>query len=159
MRRSYSLSSYDDQFRLKPPFLLWIAILYLSRSITLPLLLGLGSFVGVASEGLVVLRGLWSIQALVPSIVAAVVPIALWWRSPSTPAPVRWIGAHGHILLAVAAGIDLALTLILPAWRGDLNDANPLPLLAAAFDLYFLIYVLAAPRVRDTFAELSSPAD
>lgn len=35
MARRYTPSSYDDYFCLKPPVLLWIAALYLSRAVVL----------------------------------------------------------------------------------------------------------------------------
>lgn len=36
MPRTYSPASYDDNWCLKPPLLLWVALIYLSRAISLP---------------------------------------------------------------------------------------------------------------------------
>jgi len=44
--RRYSLASYDRHLCLKPPLLLWLAALFLSRAISLPLVIGLGSLGG-----------------------------------------------------------------------------------------------------------------
>src|ERR1700687_5274283 len=93
---SYASSYYDDHLCLKPPLLLWAAVLYLSRSITLPIAMALGHFAGVDSSAITAFRGLWSLDGLIPSAIAAVMLYALCRRVPSASRPVRWIWAHGQ---------------------------------------------------------------
>lgn len=149
----YSLSSYDDYYCLKPPLRLWVAALFLSRAISLPLAVGLGHFAGVSSNATNVLQGVVSLETLLPSALAATVLFAMFRRSPNASSGVRWIWAHGRGLLAAAAVIDCALS-VYSFTHSDSSDSQLLPLLlTAAFDLYFLLYVLLARRVRDTFAQ------
>jgi hypothetical protein len=58
----YPASHYDDQMCLKPPLMLWVAVFYLSRAITLPLVMALGHFAGVDARAITVFRGLWSVD-------------------------------------------------------------------------------------------------
>jgi hypothetical protein len=153
MQRSYSPSSYDDDYCLKPPLLLWLAALYLSRGVLLPLLMGMGSMIGTNPDALNLFHQLWSVEALIPSSVAAVVCLALFRRGPSASSVVRWIWAHGRVFLASAAALDLLLS-VLPLVRTRELGADTAPaLFVGAADLYFLVYVLAARRVRDTFGD------
>jgi Protein of unknown function (DUF2919) len=154
----YPLSSYDDYLSLKPPFLLWLVMLYLCRAVTLPLLMGLAAFAGINADTRSLFAGYFSIQAVIPSLIAAPVLFALLRRSPSAPMAVRWIWAHGRILLAVSAGLGLLLTLLdSPLRHGELNEQMGLPLLLAAIDLFCVVYVLAARYVRDVFADFPAP--
>jgi hypothetical protein len=157
--QTYSSSSYDDYLCLKPPFVLWLAILYLSKAITLPIAMAIASFSGVNPDAIKLMRSLWSAESLIPSLIAVVVLFALLRRMPSASKPVRRIWAHGRILLALSAGIDLLLSLIQFIRVGELNDQTVLSLMAAAIDVYFLVYVLAARRPRDAFGEFPPPLD
>jgi hypothetical protein len=148
----YSPSSYDDYFCLKPPLLLWIATLFLSRAISLPLAVGLGHFAGVSSDATSVLQRVISLETLLPSALAAAVLIAMFRRSPNASSAVRWVWSHGRTFLAAAAALDFALS-IFALTRSDNSDGQPLSLvIIATVDFYFLVYVLFARRVRDTFA-------
>ena len=71
MSRTYSPSSYDDNFCLKPPGLLWLAVLYLSRAFLLVVIYVVSSVSRVSPEALATLRGTVSVYAFVPSLVAA----------------------------------------------------------------------------------------
>jgi hypothetical protein len=157
--QSYSSSSYDDYLCLKPPVMLWMVILYLSKAITLPIAMGIASFAGVNPDAIKLMRGFWSAESLLPSLIALLVLLALLRRMPSASQPVRWLWAHGRTLLAMSAGIDLVLSLVQFIRGGEVNDQTILSLLAAGIDLYFLIYVLAARRVRDAFGEFPPPLD
>jgi len=157
--QAYSSSSYDDYLCLKPPFVLWLVLVYLSKAITLPIAMAIASFSGVNPDAIKLMRGLWSAESLVPSLIAVLVLFALLRRMPSASKPVRWIWAHGRTLLALSAGIDLVLSLVQFIRVGELNDQTILSLMAAGIDLYFLIYVLAARRVRDVFGEFPPPLD
>ena len=155
---TYTASHYDDHFCLKPPLLLWVAVLYLSRAITLPILMAIGHFAGVDSSAIAAFRGLWSIDGLAPSVIAAVILYTLCRRVPSARRPVRWIWAHGQLFLAVAAILDIILLSIALFRHGEINDQSPLwSLVAALGDLYFLVYILVARRVRHAFLEFPAP--
>jgi len=108
----YPSSHYDDHMCLKPPLLLWVAALYLSRAITLPIAMAIGHFAGVDANAITLFRGFWSVDALIPSLIAAVILYTLCRRVPTAPKLVRWIWAHGQIFLAVSAVMDIALILI-----------------------------------------------
>lgn len=157
-KQSYSASHYDDHFCLKPPMLLWAAVLFLSRAITLPLIVGLGNFAGVNPDALSLLRRFWSMEILPASILAAIVLYALLRRVPGASAPVRWLWAQGRVILALSAGIDLALSLLAAAQSVNGGDVF-LNLASAAFDAYFLLYLLFARRARDTFADFPPAYD
>jgi hypothetical protein len=154
---SYPASYYDDHFCLKPPVLLWVAVFYLSRALTLPIVMALGHFAGVDSTAIDMGRELWSRDALVPSLIAACVLYALFRRAPSASKPVRWIWRRGQIFLAVSAGLDIALLAIPFLEQRELTDHQLISLFAMIVDLYFLIYILAARRVRHAFAEFPAP--
>jgi hypothetical protein len=70
---------------------------------------------------------------------------------------VRWIWARGQILLAVSAILDIALQAIAAIGQGEINNLSLLSAAAAVVDLYFLVYVLAASRVRHVFSEFPDP--
>jgi hypothetical protein len=150
----YSLSSYDDHLCLKPSFLLWLVLLYLSRAIMLPLILGLAAFAGVNADTRSLFGGLIGLQTVVPSLIAVPVLFALLKRSPTASPTVRWIWAQGRTFLAISGGLGCLLTLLdSPLRHGELTDEAGLPLLLAAFDLYCVLYVLMARRARDVFAD------
>ncbi len=153
MRHSYASSSYDGYSCLKPPLLLWVAMLYLSRGFTLPMAMGIGSYAGVDARAIALCRNLWSAYALLPSAVAAVVLLAAILRVPGASQGVRWIWARGRMLLVVALGLDFAQLLVPLVAHGEFDDQVFLSLLAAAADVYLLLYILKARRVRDAFAE------
>jgi hypothetical protein len=150
---SYASSYYDSYLCLKPPLLLWAAVLYLSRSITLPIAMAFGRIAHVDSNALTAFRGFWSADGLIPSMIAALMLYALCRRVPNASRPVRWIWAHGRMILAAAAIIDIIRVLLAAMRRGEIDDQSLLSLVAAAIDLYFLVYVLAARRVRHAFSE------
>lgn len=163
MSHRYSPFSYDEHFCLKPPALLWAAVLYLSRAIALPLVLGLGSFAGSFAGVRSDTRGLFGpvldAYTFLPSLVAIPVLFALIRRSPAASRTVRWIWAHGRMLLATSAVLDLVLSVVnSPLAHGEINDQARIPLLAAVFDLYFLIYILSARYVRDVFSDFPAVA-
>jgi len=159
MSKLYAPSSYDHFFCLKPPVMMWIAVLYLSRALTLPIAMAIGSFSGVNDAAIHMARGLWSANTLLPSLIAALVLLAAFRRTPKASSLVRWIWARGRVLLAAAAAIDLALSLVAPLRVGEIDDRTILALIAALVDGYFLIYILASQRIRDTFAEFPPPLE
>jgi hypothetical protein len=150
---AYAPSNYDDDMCLKPPLLLWLAGLYLSRAIMLPIAIGIGHIAGVDAAAMTLLRGLWSEDQLLPALIAMPVLYAFCRRVPTASKQVRWIWARGRIFLIAAAALDAVLPFVAPLWHHAINDQFPVFLFMAGMDLYFLLYVLAARRVRDTFAD------
>jgi len=159
LTHTYPASHYDDQMCLKPPVLLWVAVLYLSRALTLPIAMALGHFAGVDQKAITLFRGFWSADALIPSAIAAVMLYAFVRRVPTASRWVRWIWARGRMILAVSAVMDIGLSLMVLIRQGEINDQSIWSLVAAAGDLYFLIYVLAARKVRQVFSEFPAPLD
>jgi len=153
--RRYSLESYDRNFCLKPPLLLWISTLFLSRAISLPLVIGIGSLGGGSANANELIHGLFSVATLAPSSIAFPVLCALALRSPSSGRAVRWIFGHGRLLLAAAAMVDTALALSSVSIERVANADEQLGavLLAIVFDVYVCLYVLISKRVRDVFAD------
>jgi hypothetical protein len=161
MAHSYSASSYDDNFCLKPPALLWLAALYLSRAFVLLLASNLVAVFRMDPGIAVLLRSAVSVYSLLPSLVAALVLYALVFRSPSSGKFIRWMWAHGRSILVVAAVLDCGALIVGSSITGggDVGDVAAGPLVAAMFDIYFLIYILATRRVRDVFASFPPPPE
>lgn len=158
MTRTYAPSSYDDHFCLKPPALLWLAVLYLSRAFVLIVVFVASSLSGIPPEAMAMLRGTVSLYALLPSLVAAPVLYALVRRTPASAKAVRWIWAHGRIIVAGAAILDCAVSVAgSRIIGGDVADLAAGSLMTALLDVYFLAYILATPRVRDVFAHFPPP--
>lgn len=155
---SYSPSNYDDEMCLKPPLLLWLAVLFLCRAIMLPVVIGIGHVAGVNADAMTQLRDFWSAEQLVPAVIAIPVLCALCWRSGAAPAALRSVWSRGRVLLALSAAVDIALPLISQLWQRQITDQFVLTLFASGVDVYFLAYILAARRVRDTFSDFPPPA-
>ncbi len=153
----YSPSNYDDDMCLKPPWLLWLAVLFLCRAIMLPVVIGIGHVAGVNADAMTQLRDFWSADQLVPAVIAIPVLCALCWRSGSAPDFLRGVWARGRILLALSAAVDIALPLLSQLWQRQVTDQFVATLFGSGVDVYFLVYVLAARRVRDTFADFPAP--
>jgi hypothetical protein len=151
----YDGSSYDQYFCLKAPPLLWVALVYLSRAITVPLVVALSSLGGGSSDTREFMRGAISAATLFPSLIAALVLYALIRRTPAGPEWVRWVWARGRALLALSAATDLLVTVGSSLWHWGLGAAqsDAVALITGAFDAYFLIYLLASKRLRDTFRD------
>jgi hypothetical protein len=153
----YRPSQFDDEMCLKPPSLLWLAVIYLARAVVLPIGIGIGHFAGVDEKAFGSLRSLWSTEAFVPTLVALPVLYALFRRSPRASRATRWIWHHGRALVALSAGLDVALQVFHLA-TPQLGDQPVVGLAAALIDLYILAYVLIARRVRDTFSDFPAQA-
>ncbi|HUN24816.1 MAG TPA: hypothetical protein VMU67_00810 [Steroidobacteraceae bacterium] len=161
MSRTYPPSSYDDFMCLKPPLLLWIAALYLSRAVSLPIVLGFTSLVGGSSGDIrAFVGGFIGAESLLPSLIAFAVLCGLVRRAPTGSRAIRWVWARGQWLLALSAGVDFAFRATDVSVRlAGASDQTVPALLAAAMDLYFLAYVLAARRAHDAFAEFPAATD
>lgn len=150
---SYSPSNFDDEMCLKPPVLMWLAVLFLCRAIMLPVVIGVGHVAGVNADAMTQLRDFWSADQLIPAVISIPVLCALCWRSSSAPDALRWIWARGRTFLVVAASVDIALPLLSQLGQRQIGDQFVLSLFASGIDVYFLVYILAARRVRDTFTD------
>jgi len=154
---SYSASNYDDEMCLKPPLLLWLAVLFLCRAIMLPVVIGVGHVAGVNADAMTQLRDFWSADQLVPAVIAIPVLCALCWRSGSAPDALRRVWARGRVILALSAAVDIALPIASQLWQRQITDQFVVTLFASGVDVYFLVYILAARRVRDTFLDFPAP--
>ena len=157
-RNSYDPSSFDDEMCLRPPALLWIAALYLSRAILLPVTMGLGHFAGVNDDAMHVLRAFWRADTLLPALLAVPILYALCRRQPSASRLVRRFWQHGRILLALSAALDAGLG-VRGLFSSGITDDGILRAFGVATDVYFLCYVLAARRVHDTFCDFPAPLE
>jgi hypothetical protein len=153
----YNESSYDDNFCLRPSLLLWLAMLYLSRAILLPVMAGIASMSG-SGDAASLTRGLFSPDAYIPSALALVVIGAWCRRTPSASRVPRWIWAHGRTFLAASAIIDMVLAVWAPFQErtGAWQLTTP-QLIGAVADAYLLAYVLASKRARDVFSQFPEP--
>lgn len=152
----YSLTSYDQYLCMKPPLMLWLTCLYLSRALTLRLFSGLASYAGSHTTALS--QGLFTLSDMPPAAPAFLVLIALITRSPSRGKLVRWLWARGRILLALSALLDLAV----PGALLLLGDSQALTqtlgrVMSEMFDLYCLLYIVGSRRAWDVFRSYPEP--
>lgn len=153
----YRPSSFDDDMCLKPPTLLWLAVLYLSRAVLLPIGFGIGHVVGLDQGTMAAIRPFWRPEALVPAAVSAPVFYALLRRSPAAPDVARWIWVRGRMFLGASAVLDAGLSFFLLMDSAELTGQPMIPLTCAVIDIYFALYIFLARRVRDTFADFPPP--
>lgn len=153
----YRFSDYNDDGVLKVPFLLWCALLYLSRHL---LFLGLGGFSsfmmtrmggGMADFSHLHSHPL-SLLASLPAVTVAIVGLR---RSPGAGRAIRVIWQRGHVLLVIAALLDLGLFLL--NWYLHPVQMNQWLIAGAVMDSYILAYLWRSQRVRDTFADFPEP--
>jgi hypothetical protein len=153
----YGPSSFDEDMCLKPPLLLWIAVAYLARAILLPIVIGIGHFSGVDERAFSVLRPLWSTDALAPAAAALPLLYAMLRRAPTAADATRWIWARGRVFLGASAALDATLSCF--HFLHDSGDSQFVLMSGAALDAYFLVYILGARRVRDTFTDFPPPRE
>jgi hypothetical protein len=155
--RGYSLSSYDKYLCLRPPLALWLTVIYLSRAVSLPIVIGLSSVAGGSANTTGLVHGMFGPGTLLPGCLAFLVLCALALRTPSAGRVVRWISEHGRALLMVAAALDAGLGLAFAGitLEGIKSADEHLggALLGIALDMYVLIYLTVSKRVRDVFAD------
>jgi Protein of unknown function (DUF2919) len=156
---SYPPSSFDDDLCLRPPLLIWVVVLYLSRAILMPVVMCIGHYAGVNQDAIHLLRDFWRVDTLLPSLLALPVLYALCRRSSAASGTVRWLWGHGRILLAASLAVDIGLNARELIPFVGIDDQSLLPIASAVADGYFLVYVLAARRVRDTFSDFPPPLE
>jgi hypothetical protein len=86
-------------------------------------------------------------------VIAIPVLCALCWRAASAPNVLRAVWARGRVLLALSAAVDIALPIVSQLAQRQITDQFVVTLFASGIDLYFIAYILAARRVRDTFQD------
>jgi len=149
---SYSPSDYDDDMCLKPPILLWLALIWLSRAIMLPIAIGLGHVAGVNPDALSMLRDYWQGDQLIPAAISLPVLFVCCRRLSTASKVLRWVWARGRALLILSVGLDIALA-AMQLRHQETADEMVLALSTTGVDFYLLAYLLAARRVRDTFLD------
>ncbi len=142
---------------LKPSLLLWLAIFFLSRAITLPVVIGIGHIAGVNGDAMTMLRDFWNEDQLVPAAFSCPVLYACVRRVPTAADAVRWIWARARILLSIAASLDIVLSVVRPLWHHEIGGQLAGAVISGLVDVYFLAYILSARRVRDTFLDFPPP--
>lgn len=146
----YADSAYDQYLCLKPSPLLWLAALFISREVTLPLLMGISQVAGVNADALAMVRKFWNFNAsLLPALLGALLLFTFFRRTPQAPRQVRWVWHHGVQLLFTAAAADFLLALF-AVWNEGVSAQSAV---AIPVDLLLLGYVFCSRRVRDTFAD------
>ena len=152
--RIYADSAYDKYFSLKPSLPLWLAVLFLSREITLPLCMGAAHVAGVNEVALGVMRQLWTLDfSMAPALPAAIVLYLFMRRVPTASHTVRWLWSHGTALLVISALIDAAVSSVKLARTGEVNDVTLLSWICVCIDLFVIGHALLSQRVRDTFTD------
>ncbi len=151
--KSYDLGSYDHNFCLKPPLMLWLEMLYLTRAVLIPFLSAVSSM-GGAVEASSVTRGYFGFADFVCAALAMIVLLAFLRRTPSASEFWRRIWSFGRILLAAAAMFDLSVSLyrFLQITETD-TMRSELLLLACTVDAYIVVYLLRSRRIRDVFSD------
>jgi hypothetical protein len=155
----YSFSSFDEDMCLKPPLMLWLALLYLCRGFVMPIAIGIGHYAGVDSDAMPVLRDLWSANTLAPAAVAAPLFYALLRRAPAASPSVRWIWEHGRSFLIAAIALDLALAISRAITYIAVSSELLPAIVAATADMYFFAYVLFARRLRHSLSDFPPPRE
>ena len=125
----------------------------------MPVAMGIGHYAGVNQDAMHLLRDFWRVDTLLPALPALPVLYALCRRSPSASRTVRWVWEHGRGLLGTSLAVDITLNARELIPFVGIDDRNLLPIASAVIDVYFLIYVLAARRVRDTFSDFPPPLE
>lgn len=156
--RRYHASSYDQYLCLRPSLLLWVATVYFSRAIVLPLVARMSSLTGASADTTSLLHGAFGLESLAPALPAFLVLTLLLTRSPSRGRVVRWLFARGRELLVLSALFDIGLHSMDFVASGEQSAGRMLgTILVEAFDVYFLVYAVASKRVRDVFSSFPAP--
>jgi len=157
--RLYADSAYDNYFSLKPSLTLWLAVLFLSREITLPLIMGAARIAGVNDAASSLIRELWSLDfSMAPALPAAALLYLFIRRVPSASRLVRWAWSWGKMLLAIAAILDVAASAAKLTRGGDIDDLTVITCMTIGIDLAIICYASKSQRVRDTFADFPMTA-
>jgi hypothetical protein len=154
----YDLGSFDNNYCLKPPLMLWLVMLYLARAVLLPFIGGISSM-GGAADASSLTRGMFGIEDFVSAVLALIVFVTFLKRTPSASRIWRGIWRFGRIILAAAAVVDLAVSLNHFAQGADTDSSRPeLLLLASTVDAFVVVYLFRSRRIRDVFNDFPARA-
>ena len=147
--RFYGDSAYDNYFSLKPSRTLWLAVWFLSRTITLPLIMGAyDNYFSLKPS-----RTLWL------AVLFAAVLYLFIRRVPTASRAVRWAWSRGKVLLLISAMLDVAANFARLPRDGVFNDLSVISCMSIAIDLVIIGYGMMSRRVRDTFADFPMTAE
>jgi len=144
---------YDDDMRLKIPFLLWLVTIYGIRH---------GPFIAMTAN--VISLGLtpysWlelqtNYYLIACDVPALLVLIAIIYRAPESWKLVRWIWLHGRSLLVCAFVLGMTGFIYLHL-NTIANPANPDFIAALGGllpDIFVIVYLLSSRLVKDIFCE------
>jgi hypothetical protein len=156
--RIYADSAYDKYFCLKPSPPLWLAVLFLSREISLPVCMGIAHFAGVDEAALTAMRRLWAFDlSILPAVPAAMLVYLFVRRVPTAPQLVRRLWRRGRVLLALSAILDVAASSANLVRADKLDDFVLVSCIFICIDLLIIGYAVRGERWRDTFADFPTP--
>ncbi len=153
----YDFESFDKNLCLKPPLLLWLAMLYLARALLLPFVGGISSM-GGSSVTSTLTRGLFGVEDYIPAAVTSLMLLAFLRRTPTASRLWRHIWNGGQFVLGSAATVDLTVAVL--RLRQVVDNASwqtSLLLGACLMDCYIVLYLLTSRRVRDVFCDFPAP--
>jgi hypothetical protein len=165
MAKSYDLTKYhpwsfDDDFCLKPPFLLTAAMVYLCRSFLFMLLIITATTRGSSSGGLegFLPSGDHPMSIGLTGLPALLVLYARVRRSSKAGNFVRWIWRNGRALLGLSAVLELGSgALLIYANSGQSHDGDLFRFGLMILDTYILLYVSISRHVKDVFSDFPVP--
>lgn len=155
----YRPQDFTEAGVLRIGFILWAVLLLLNRHLIL-LVFGavtnlVGSRLGLDSSGLATLYSSpWFLLAGLPAVA---VLIAALRRDRKAGRLIRGLWRHGRWLLALSAGLDLALLIIL----GMLTrlDINLLHVVGGVLDSYVILYLIRSAWARARFSDFPAAGD
>lgn len=149
----YDARRYDEDMRLKIPFLLWLSIIYAIRH---------GAFIAatakVTSLGLVPFSWLdlqTHIYLVFCDFPALLVLISAVYRAPGSLKLIRWIWLHGRGMLVASYVPGIAVFIYLhQAILSNPGDTDFIAALGALLpDISVLAYLLSSRLIKDVFSE------
>lgn len=161
MAKSYDLTKYspwsfDEDYCLKPPFLLTAAMVYLCRSFLFMMLIVASATRGRSSGGMeeFLPSGDHPMSVGLTALPALFVLYARLRRSPKAGSVVRWIWKHGRLLMGLSAVLEIGAGILLLTGNSDESRAADLFRMSMLFiDIYILLYVSISRHVRDVFSD------
>lgn len=164
MAKSYDLNKYDswlydDDFCLKPPFVLTAAMAYLCRSFLIMALVLAATTRGKDTGMELFLPGGDHPMSIgLTAIPAMLVLYARVRRSPRAGNFVRRIWTHGRLLLGLSAVMEIATgVFLIYANAGEGHDSDLIRVGLLIVDVYILLYVVVSKHVRDVFSDFPPP--
>ena len=150
--RLYPSYRYDDDFRLKIPLLLWIALIFGMRHVAVHTFKLFQVVGGDWAEVVFDWRFLISDALVLPLI------ICTGFRVPDAPTLARSLWKHGRTILLVAYVLDILL--FLAVYRDELLVSEyhlPTFIGILVIDGLVIAYLAGSRLVRDVFADFPPP--